>query len=392
MTGGVAPGAIRIALPPLLAVREGAAASGQEATEAAVRNALAETAAAVPAGPAVYALRNAKDAPIAVSHTADLRARLLKADAPVVAAATLDYRPCASAFDAALKHLAWLRALEPDRYGPWLPYPPPLFLRLDLRAKFPRFEPTETPDLGDGIRLFGPYPTRKALEQAEGALYGALPLRRCTWDVQGGDVDESCLYLQMRRCIAPCTGEVPVETYRRLVEAGADLLEGRRERAAADLAARRDAAAAALAFEEAARLQGALERLDREAPPPAFDVARWTVAVLSGGRGASSAVEVAGFRGGRLVHEASLDAAEEDLEARCAALAAAIAQAPEPAPGAAGTAARARAEECALLVAWLGRAKPPPAVTVDPGAPERAAGPMAEAIRALRTPRRRRAP
>ncbi len=393
MSGGAAPGAIRIALPPLLAVREAAAPQGREQANDAVRAALAETAASVPAAPAVYVFRDAGDAPLAVSHTADLRARLLKADAPVVAASALEYRPCASAFDAALQHLAWLRVLEPDRYGPWLPYTPPLFLRLDLRAKFPRFEPTEVPDLGPGVRLFGPYPTRKALEQAETALYAALPLRRCTWDVQGHDVDESCIYLQMRRCIAPCTGEVSAESYRGLVEAGADLLLGRPDRAAADLTARRDAAAAALAFEEAARLQAAIDRLTREAPPPAFDVARWTVAVLAGVRkepDGARGVEVAGFRAGRLVHEGRLDPGADDLEARCAALAAAIATAPEPPAGPAGTAARARAEEAALLVAWLGRARPPVSITIAPERPEAAAEPLAEAVRGLTAPGRRR--
>jgi DNA polymerase-3 subunit epsilon len=391
--GEAAPGAIRIALPPLLAIREATLGQGRAEAEQAVRDALAETAAAVPAAPAVYVLRDAAGAPLTVSHTADLRGRLLKADAPVVAASALEYAPCVSAFDAALRHLAWLRALEPDRYGPWLPYPPPLFLRLDLRAKFPRFEPTDVPDLAPGVRLFGPYPTRAALEQAETALYAALPLRRCTWDVQGHDVDESCIYLQMRRCAAPCTGDVPADAYGRLVEAGADLLEGRPDRAAADLAARRDAAALALAFEEAARLQAALDRLGREAPPPAFDLARWTVAVLSGiGReeGGTRVAEVAGFRGGRLVHEARIDPAVEGLEERCAALAGAIVRAPEPPPGSAGTPARARAEESALLVAWLGRARPPAAVAVDPAAPEAAGRPLAEAIRRLAAPRRRR--
>lgn len=393
MIGESPAGAIRVALPPLVAVREAALGRGRAEAEQAVRNALAETAAAIPAAPAVYVLRDGAGAPLAVSHTADLRARLLKADAPVVAAAALEYAPCVSAFDAALRHLGWLRALEPDRYGPWLPYPPPFFLRLDLGARFPRFEPTDVPDFGPGIRLFGPYPTRAALEQAETALYAALPLRRCTWDVQGHDVDESCIYLQMRRCAAPCTGDVPPDAYRRLVEAGADLLEGRPERAVADLTARRDAAAGALAFEEAARLQAALDRLGREAPPPAFDLARWTVAVLSGvrkGEDGARTVVVVGFRAGRFVHEASIDPTAEGLEARCAALAAAIAAAPEPPPGAAGTATRARAEESALLVAWLSRARAPAAVTVDPAAPEAAGAPLAEAIRRLTAPRRRR--
>lgn len=385
-------GARRVDLPPLAQVRDAAGAGGREAAEAAVRAALGPLAAELPAAPAVYALRDAAGAPLVVAHTADLRARLLKADAPVVAAAALEYEPCGSAFAAALRHLAWLRALEPDRYGPWLPYAPPWFLRLDLRAKFPRFEPTEAPDHGPAVRLFGPYATRKALEAAEAALYAALPLRRCAWDVQGHDVDESCLYLQMRRCVAPCTGEVPVEAYRRLVDAGADLLLGRPERAAAELTARRDAAAADLAFEEAARLQAALDRLGRETPPKAADVARWTVVVLTPAARESGAeprlVDAAGFRGGRFVLGDRLDPAAPDLEARAAALASAVSAAPEPPAGAAGTPSRARAEESALLVAWLWRARPPAAVEIDADRPEAAGPEVARAAAALAAPRR----
>ncbi len=384
---------LRLDLPPPAALRE-----------EGLSTALAAALSPLPAGPAVYALRDAAGVTLAIGHAADLRGRLLKVDGPVVAAAAVDYCPCGSAFEAALRHLAWLRALEPDRYGSSLPYPLPFYFALDLRAKFPRFEPTDVPDLGPAIRLFGPYPTRKALEAAKSALYGTLPLRRCTWDVQGHDVDESCIYLQMRRCAAPCTGDVPVEAYRGLVEAGADLLVGRPERAAAELARRRDAATAALAFEEAGRLQAALDRLARQPLPPAAEIARWSVAVLTPALRPSRApgespdrnegtparaVAVAGFRAGRLVYEGRLEPAAGDLEAQAAASAAAIASAPEPPPGAAGTLTRARAEEVALLVAWLGRAKPPASVVLDLDHPAAAVPTLAEATAAILAPRRR---
>lgn len=406
MSGG--PGALeeaaRLELPPLPALEAEAAAAGRGAAGEPLRRALAAALGPLPARPAVYALRDAAGSPLTIGHAADLRARLVKVDGPVVAAAAVEYRLCGSAFEAALRHLAWLRALEPDRYGAWLPYPPPLYLRVDLRAKFPRFEPTDVPDLGPAVRLFGPYPTRTALEAAESALYGALPLRRCTWDVQGHDVDESCIYLQMRRCAAPCTGDVPVEAYRRLVDAGADLLTGRPERAAAELAARRDAAVGALAFEEAGRLQAALERTAR-LPPPAAEIARWRVAVLApavrpaappgepkgrSGRASPAAAAAFGFRAGRLVHEGRLEPAAGDLEGQAAALAAAVAAAPEPPPGAARTTARARAEEAALLVAWLGRARPPAAVVIDPDDPAGAVPLLAGAAAAVLAPRRAR--
>lgn len=388
-------------LPPIASVREAAVASGRSSEEVAgaVRSVLVEALAPLPAGPAVYALRDTGGALLTVGQAADLRSRLLKVDGPVVAAATVEYLRCGSPFEAALRHLAWLRELEPERYGPLLPYPPPLYLKLDLRARFPRFEPTETPDLGTEdpaadqarglarpVRLFGPYPTRKALEAAEAALYAALPLRRCTWDVQGGDVDETCIYLQMRRCAAPCTGEVPVESYRRLVDAGADLLAGRPARAAADLAARRDAAAAALAFEEAARLQAALDRLARQPAPPAADLARWGVVVLAPAlrppRGPAAAAAF-GFRAGRLVHEARLEPTAGDLEPQAAALALAVATTPEPPAGAAGSATRARAEEAALLVAWLGRTRPPASVPLDLDDPTRSVPAIVAATAAL---------
>jgi len=61
-----------------------------------------------------------------------------------------------------------------------------------------------------------------------------------------------CLLFQIRRCSAPCTGEISREAYMKLVDEARAFLKGRSRRMQAELAERMEEAAAALDFERAA--------------------------------------------------------------------------------------------------------------------------------------------
>src|SRR5690606_18172747 len=68
---------------------------------------------------------------------------------------------------------------------------------------------------------------------------------------------------QIKRCSAPCTGEISLPDYARLVQEARDFLSGRSDRIRAQLAQAMQAAAADLDFERAARYRDRLAALSQ---------------------------------------------------------------------------------------------------------------------------------
>ncbi len=92
------------------------------------------------------------------------------------------------------------------------------------------------------------------------ALERAFLLRSCS-DSFYENRTRPCLLHQIKRCSAPCTGEISHEDYARLAAEARDFLSGR-SRAVRDLLALEMAAAAtALEFERAARLRDRISAL-----------------------------------------------------------------------------------------------------------------------------------
>ena len=87
-------------------------------------------------------------------------------------------------------------------------------------------------------------------------------LRTCT-DHVFDHRKRPCILYQIQRCPAPCVYEVPVEEYRQAVEDAIEFLEGRESELVDRLRARMDEAAAALRFEDAARLRDQLQAVER---------------------------------------------------------------------------------------------------------------------------------
>ncbi len=79
----------------------------------------------------------------------------------------------------------------------------------------------------DRARYFGPYAGTSAAYAAADAVNRIFRLPVCR-RVFPRDIgrERPCLYRQMGRCLAPCTGKVSEEEYRRTVEDACDVLEG----------------------------------------------------------------------------------------------------------------------------------------------------------------------
>jgi excinuclease ABC subunit C len=112
---------------------------------------------------------------------------------------------------------------------------------------------------GDGD-YFGPFASVGAVERTLDTLQKAFLLRTCEDSVYEGR-SRPCMLHQIKRCSAPCTGEIPLEQYARLTDQATDFLRGRVVDLQDRLAKEMEEAAEALDFETAARLRDRIRAL-----------------------------------------------------------------------------------------------------------------------------------
>lgn len=215
---------------------------------------------------------------------------------------------------ASLLEMRHIRQLRPpyNRQGRQLPRVG--FLKIGVRSTFPRLSVTQR--LGTDRSVFvGPFTGRDAAERAQAVLARTFGLRTCPGALAPSPDVAPCLLGQVGTCPAPCAARVDGAAYRAGVDACLAFLDGRDDEPIARLEARRDAAAAALRYEAAARAQRDLEVLHdlrRRRRRLAWIVARqnFTVLVPTDDRAAAQLYVVLG---GRLVLETRVAAAADLL-------------------------------------------------------------------------------
>ena len=107
---------------------------------------------------------------------------------------------------------------------------------------------------------FGPFASAGAVFRTLNALQRAFLLRTCS-DSFYANRTRPCLLYQIKRCSAPCTGEITLGDYAELVGQARDFLSGRSRAIKQRLAAEMSEAAAGLQFEKAARLRDRISAL-----------------------------------------------------------------------------------------------------------------------------------
>ena len=107
---------------------------------------------------------------------------------------------------------------------------------------------------------FGPFANVGAVHRTLNALQRAFLLRTCS-DSYYENRTRPCLLYQIKRCSAPCTGEISLEDYAGLVGETRDFLSGRSRSIRHRLAREMEEAAETLAFEKAARLRDRIAAL-----------------------------------------------------------------------------------------------------------------------------------
>jgi excinuclease ABC subunit C len=100
--------------------------------------------------------------------------------------------------------------------------------------------------------FFGPYPSRAAADRALNEVLNLFKLRRCVDELAPDPSHPGCVYSEMKMCLAPCFKGCSDERYAEEAHAVLAFFRTHGESMLTKLAAERDAASAAMEFEQAA--------------------------------------------------------------------------------------------------------------------------------------------
>jgi len=170
-----------------------------------------------------------------------------------------------SELEAALMEAEAIRTEQPPYNQLSKHLPRIAFLALTSDAPFPRLMISSRPTARSG-RCFGPFRSRESAARVIGLVTRLFKLRTCPGHLHPDPAGTPCLQGQIGACTAPCVAQVSPPAYGEQVALFARLMAGDEaviEWAGRELAGQREAHAAALRFEAAARVQRDLEQLER---------------------------------------------------------------------------------------------------------------------------------
>ena len=223
----------------------------------------------LPDKPGVYLWKDSQGRIIYVGKAVNLRNRIRsymqsgrhqspKVRAMVSRIADLEYIITASEIEALILECNLIKQHRP-KYNISLrddkSYP---YIKVTLAEEYPRVYVTRKV-LKDGSRYFGPYTDAGAVHETIRLLRRLFPLRSC----RQLDARRPCLQYHIKRCLAPCAGNVTTQTYAEMIRSVLLFLEGRSDYVAKNIRQQMTKAATDLEFERAARLRDQLAAIEK---------------------------------------------------------------------------------------------------------------------------------
>ena len=136
------------------------------------------------------------------------------------------------------------------------------YCKLTLSEMYPRlFLVREKHD--PKAEYYGPFPSVKEARQVLRMVYRYFQLRTSKMDLKGQKTYRPCLNFQLKRCLGPCRGTVPVEDYDESVQQVRLFMRGRHHELLEQIKSRMKDASAKLEFEKAAMLRDQARALGR---------------------------------------------------------------------------------------------------------------------------------
>lgn len=234
-----------------------------------MNEAIKETLAVLPNAPGVYIMHDAQGKVIYVGKAVILKNRVrsyfrpASQVSPKVRAinahvASIETIVTASEMEALILECNLIKKYRP-RYNIDLKddktYP---YLKITVQEAYPRMVLTRRV-LKDGARYYGPFADAGALRDTMKLIRTMFPLRHC----RNLNAKRPCLQYHLHRCLAPCTGKVPVSEYRQLVDSVLMLLDGKVSQLEKELREKMYAASDKMEFEAAARYRDSLLNLKK---------------------------------------------------------------------------------------------------------------------------------
>ncbi|HEX6821206.1 MAG TPA: hypothetical protein VF123_04050 [Candidatus Sulfotelmatobacter sp.] len=229
--------------------------------------------AAIPAGPAVFALRGDEShAEPYVSKTANLRRRLQRLLGPVEERTkklnlrdrvrSIEYSLAGSNFESGFLLYQILRETFPKTYQKRLRFRFAPLVKLHLENEYPRASITTRLGRLTGPALYyGPFVSRIAAEKFMNDSLDFFNMRRCVDNLHPDPKFPGCIYSEMKMCLAPCFKGCSDEEYTQEVKRVKTYFDSRGESVLRQFAEEREAASASLQFEEAAAIHARIEKL-----------------------------------------------------------------------------------------------------------------------------------
>ncbi len=135
------------------------------------------------------------------------------------------------------------------------------YLKITVKDQFPRVIVTRNV-VKDKSKYFGPYTQVGALRETLRLLQKLFPVRSC----KQSEVDKRtrpCLNAHIKRCLAPCSGQISPQQYGEVIEEVVMFLEGKQESLLKRMAERMTKAAEQLEFEKAAELRDQIQAVEK---------------------------------------------------------------------------------------------------------------------------------
>jgi excinuclease ABC subunit C len=233
------------------------------------RNVIAEFARHAPTAPGVYRMTGAGGEVLYVGKAKNLKKRILAYARPtghvsriarmVAATSAIEFVSTATETEALLLEANLIKRLRPrfnvllrdDKSFPYI-----LITAGERPSQICKHRGARNRD-GD---YFGPFAAVNAVNRTITALERAFLIRSCS-DTVFESRTRPCLLFQIKRCSAPCTGEISRADYEELVREAKTFLSGKSRAVKEELAREMDRAAEALDFERAAALRDRLAAL-----------------------------------------------------------------------------------------------------------------------------------
>ena len=125
------------------------------------------------------------------------------------------------------------------------------YIKIDVKSDFPNVIITRRL-LNDGAKYFGPYANPGAAKEMVNFIKEKYKIRQCR---NFKSTTRACLNFHIKRCLAPCIGNISKEEYRKQIDEIIDLLEGKTDKIIKDLKNQMKEASSRLDFEAAAYIR-----------------------------------------------------------------------------------------------------------------------------------------